>query len=208
MSIFHLDRHSKNEIGDSTLSDRIRRARKPQQRHNYWISVIMLAGVAILSNLIFVPGSRNKEVALPPPHVSPPVYKLLAIKKVQVNKIKALTVLAQSHHSNKDSLKGVMDWILYSVITDYNQRKREQIRAVWVYIYQDSVERLAQWKAMAVWVDSTLPSALKPAAARIGGDRIKIGAVEYDFTNSLESLHIDFHLWIKNESGLCLKLSI
>lgn len=184
MPLFCINRRGKKEIG---LADRIRGIRGAHRRRNYWISVVSLVGLAILSGLIFGPSLRSKQIVLPCPEPPSPAYQLMALKEVQVNKLKGLTVLAQTTHSTKDSLRRVMDWILYSVVNDYNRRRRQQIRVVWIYLYKDSVDKLAQWKAMAIWIDPTLPEVFWPEAARIGGDAVKIGAVEYDFTNPLNS---------------------
>jgi hypothetical protein len=43
--------------------------------------------------------------------------------------------------------------------------------------------KLTDWIAMAIWVDPGLPESRHPAG--IGGDATRIGAVEYDFTNSV-----------------------
>lgn len=167
------------------MADRIRGIREAHRHRNYWMSVIFLIVLAILSGLIFGPSSRSKQTVLSCPELPPPAYRLMALKEVQVNKLKGLTVLAQTEHSEKDSLRSAIDWILYSVVDNYTRRKRERIRVVWIYVYKDSVDKLAQWKAMAIWIDPTLPEVLWPEAARIGEDGVKIGTVEYDFTNPL-----------------------
>jgi hypothetical protein len=85
-----------------------------------------------------------------------------------------------------ESLRAVLDWILFSVLDEYNRIRRRKIQVVWVYLYEDTTSSLASWRAMAVYVDPKLSGLGVPDAARIGGDAIKDGAVEYDFTNPVK----------------------
>ncbi|MCL6465793.1 MAG: hypothetical protein K6T77_03430 [candidate division WOR-3 bacterium] len=173
-----------NQLG---LAERIRNVRKSGRRRNYWITVIVLAGVAVAIGLIFGPNLTSKGSVFPRPESPEPDYRLIAVKEIRLNKLKGITVLAQTAvQLDVDSLRTVLDWVLYSVIDEYNNRKKERVRVAWVYVYDDGGENLAQWRAMAIWVDPKLPPGLKPAAARIGGDAVREGAVEYDFTNPLK----------------------
>ncbi|MGQ9708043.1 MAG: hypothetical protein ACUVUR_04125 [bacterium] len=98
-----------------------------------------------------------------------------------------LTVTALIHRGlSSETLRATLDWIIFSVLDEYNRIKRRNIQVVWVYLYEDSIVSLASWRAMAVYVDPKLPSFRVPDAARIGGDAIKEGAVEYDFTNPVK----------------------
>ncbi len=189
MFSFRFNRNIKRNNEDIGLAEKIRSIRGAQRRRSYWISIVFLAGCAVLSGLIFGPGLKSKGSVFPRPTHPEPVYQLLSIKEVRVNKLKGLTVLAQTAiQPEVDSLQVVLDWILYSVLDKYNRQQKDRIRVVWVYVYKDSVENMAQWRAMAIWVDPKLPRASWPEAARIGGDAIRKGAVEYDFTNPLKGL--------------------
>ncbi|MEO0085729.1 MAG: hypothetical protein ABIK37_03765 [candidate division WOR-3 bacterium] len=82
-----------------------------------------------------------------------------------------------------DDLRIAMDWVLHDVLERHNRIGHGAIRVVWVYMLEDSTQSISQWRAMAVWVDPRLPEPARPAASRIGGDAVRSGDVEYDFTN-------------------------
>jgi hypothetical protein len=186
---FQFNRNIKGNNEGIGLAEKIRSISRAQRRRSYWISIVFLTGCAVLSGLIFGPALKSKGSVFSRPTHPEPVYQLLAIKEVRVNKLKGLTVLAQTAiQPEVDSLQVVLDWILYSMLDKYNRRQKDRIRVVWVYVYNDSVENIAQWRAMAIWVDPKLPQASWPEAARIGGDAIRKGAVEYDFTNPLKGM--------------------
>jgi len=95
-----------------------------------------------------------------------------------------MTVAALVRPGLGDSeLRSVLDWLLYEVLDRHNRLKRRNIRVVWAYALEDSTRRASQWRAMAVWIDPRLEEERRPEAARVGGDAVRSGAVEYDFTN-------------------------
>ncbi len=136
--------------------------------------------------MILIPRRKvNSSLLLPKPPVTPPtVYKILWIKEMPLKGQEGLTVagLVESGLDN-ETLRLVLDWILFTVLEDYHKVRKRAIKAVWTYLYEDTNASLANWRAMAVWVDPKLPRKSLPSAARIGGDAIQKGAVEYDFTN-------------------------
>lgn len=100
------------------------------------------------------------------------------------NGIERMTVAALVRPGlNDGDLRLVVDWLLYDVLERHNRLGGQAIRVIWAYVLEDAARPVSQWRAMAVWVDPDLPESLRPAAARIGGDAIRTGEVEYDFTN-------------------------
>ena len=56
-------------------------------------------------------------------------------------------------------------------------------RTVWAYAVGDSALPLSRWRALAIWADPKLPEPFQPVHS--GGDTVRVGPVEYDFTNPL-----------------------
>lgn len=109
-----------NQLG---LAERIRNVRKSGRRRNYWITVIVLAGVAVAIGLIFGPNLTSKGSVFPRPESPEPDYRLIAVKEIRLNKLKGITVLAQTAvQLDVDSLRTVLDWVcirsLMSTITE------------------------------------------------------------------------------------------
>lgn len=168
----------------SGLADRIITRAKPHRRREYWLAVVTLSGIAILSIMIFGVRGKAQPTVFPRPFSPRPDYRLLEIRDVSVSGQKrlAVSVIVKST-SVPDTIRAILDWTLFSVLDDYNRCRRRRVQVVWVYLYEDSLLLSARWRAMAVWVDSRLPASQRPDAARIGGDAVVDGSVEYDFTN-------------------------
>jgi hypothetical protein len=84
-----------------------------------------------------------------------------------------------------ETLEAALDWALFSVLDEHNRQRKHRVRTIWAYAVEDSVAPLAHWRAMAIWADPNLPESLQPAHS--GGDAVRVGPVEYDFTNPLRS---------------------
>lgn len=118
-----------------------------------------------------------------------PDFKILSIEEMPVRNQERLTVKTLvSSTADEESLRLVIDWVLYQVLNEYNRTKRRNVQIVWIYAYDQKEARSYEWRAMAVYVDPRLPQKNVPDAARIGGDAIRDGAVEYDFTNPVLNL--------------------
>lgn len=161
------------------------RMRMSGRRQNYWLTVLILT---VIGGTFMLLAPRRSRVfsTLPKPATSPPYYQVLWVKETPTEGHKGLTVGGLINPGlNSENLRLVLDWVLFSVLNEYNRIKRQNVRVIWAYLYEDASAGLANWRAMAVWIDPKLPKKNYPTAARIGGDAIKRGAIEYDFTNPI-----------------------
>lgn len=183
-AVFRLkkQRDSDNGLAGIELTERMRMSRR---RQNYWLTVVVLTVIGGII-MVLAPGRRRVLSTLPKPELPPPDYQILWVKETPTEGQERLTVgVLVKPGLNSESLRLVLDWVLFSLLDDYNRVKRRNARVIWAYLYEDANAGLANWRAMAVWVDPKLPRKHWPTAARIGGDAIKKGAVEYDFTNPI-----------------------
>lgn len=166
------------------LFSRIKNAAQARRRREYWLTVVVLALLALGMGLFFSWKNSKRASVISRPGFPRPDFQLISVEEMRVARLRTLTAFAQvKSNSNPDSLRAVLDWVLYSIVDEYNRIKRQPVRVVWAYLYEGTFTSPADWRAMAIWVDPLLPPGAVPAAARIGGDAIKQGAVEYDFTN-------------------------
>ncbi|MEO0019085.1 MAG: hypothetical protein ABIK47_00375 [candidate division WOR-3 bacterium] len=169
-----------------SIGERLRIAARSGHKKLYWLTVLTLSVVAILSIIIFGPERKRVSLSLPRLVYPQPYYQIDTVIEMPRERQGRLTVLAVTRQGlGADSLRAILDWVLFSVLDEYSKRKRQNIQVIWAYLYEDTIVSLSYWRAMAVYVDPRLPSSLVPDAARIGGDAIRDGAIEYDFTNPL-----------------------
>ncbi len=116
----------------------------------------------------------------------PPAHKVIETRDMPFQGVDRLSVAALVRPGlEQDSLRAVLDWMLYSVLDAHNRQGGRSIRVVWAYLLEDSLAPKSSWRAMAIWTDPKLPARLRPAG--IGGDAVRDGPVEYDFTNTIGS---------------------
>ncbi len=172
------------EAGDDSLTARIRRLGGGRRSRAYWLSVLFMAVVGTVLILIFGIGRRQVVSVFPKPGFISPDFQIFRVVDMSVPGQERLSVMAVFQGAKEpESLRAALDWVLYSVLNDYNNRQRRQVQVVWAYLYEDSLAGVANWRAMAIYVDPLVPKRRIPEAAVIGGDAVRVGAVEYDFTN-------------------------
>ncbi len=155
-----------------------------ERKKVYWWSVVLLAVTAVVIGFLWGPKGRKQVGTVVMPTLPAPAYRLLAVREMPAQRQERLTIMVLVKSGMpQESLRLVLDWVLYSVLDDYNRHKGRNIQVVWTYLYEDTFVSSARWRAMAVWVNPYLPVARWPDAARVGGDALKEGAVQYDFTN-------------------------
>lgn len=160
-----------------TLVDRMRSGRG---RGRYWLFVLVLAGVGALVLVIAPP--RRPGMVLPEPGGPAPAVRVLETRAMPLGSVERLTVRAQVEPGLPDSLlRRTLDHVLFAALDSANGRARGRVRVVWAYLVESESAKAVDWRAMAIWTDSTLAKSLRPAG--IGGDAIKEQGTEYDFTN-------------------------
>jgi hypothetical protein len=111
-----------------------------------------------------------------------PDYRVREARNMPASRVDRITVVAVVRPGfADDSLRNALDWLLYSTLDESNRQKKRRVRVVWAYVVEHETTATANWRAMAIWHDPSLPEALKPAGP--GGDVVKSGSVQYDFTN-------------------------
>lgn len=150
-----------------------------------YIRVVVL--LALLGLVVaFVWPTRHRGPVLPQPAGTRPEVRVLDTREMPVRGFDRLTlVLLGRPESSNDELRSLMDWALYEAIDRYNQQQKKNVRVVWLYVVADANSPVSAWRAMAIWTDPTLHESLRPAGN--GGDALKAGAVEYDFTNPVKT---------------------
>lgn len=154
-----------------------------RSRTRYWLVVAVLAVVGAVVLALF--GSSRKQGALlPEPSVPKPEYVITEARELPSPGVERLSVVALVRPgTDRDSLRTVLDWMLYSTLDEYNHKRRRFVRVIWAYVLDNMAAAKSSWLAMAIWVDPKLGVARRPA--RIGGDALRVGPVEYGFTNSV-----------------------
>jgi hypothetical protein len=169
---------------EMTLAGRMRRQIRGSRSRTYWVSVLALTAIGAAVMMLW-PARRDRPV-LREPRMPRPEFRVLKVTDVSMSRVERLnlTVLVRSGMPN-DTLQASLEWALYSVLDDYNQQRKHWVRTAWAYAVDDSTLPLSRWRAMAIWSDPELPQTLQPAHS--GGDAVRVGSIEYDFTNPLLS---------------------
>lgn len=166
------------EVGNRP--DRVRLAFRRQHR-SYWLMLIVLAASALLLSALFRPRGRARPL-LERPAGPEPAYRTIETRDVPGPGVDRLSIVGLvGQDTPQESLRAVLDWMLYSALEEHNRRGKRSVRVVWAYVLDDSLAPRSGWRAMAIWTDPRLPDALRPAG--IGGDAVEEKPVEYDFTN-------------------------
>lgn len=152
------------------------------RRRSYRLAVIVLLVAVVMLVALFRPRKPGRPV-LPEPAGPAPAYQVLETRDLPANRVDRLSVIALVRPGlADDSLRRALDRLLYDTLDEHNRRGERYLRVVWAYLVEDSLARVTDWRAMAIWVDPALPETGRPAGN--GGDAVAAGAVEYDFTNN------------------------
>ncbi len=168
------------QMPDRTLADRLGRRIRGSRTRAYWVSVLVMAAIGAAIMMLW-PVRRERPV-LAQPSTPRPDYNVAKVTDVSTSRAERLnlTVLVGPEMPN-ETLQAALNWALYSVLDEYNRQRKHRVQTIWAYAVEDSALPLSQWRALAIWADPKLPEPLQPA--RSGGDAVKVGSVEYDFTN-------------------------
>lgn len=167
------------------LGERVHQAAAGRQR-SYRLAVIVLLVAVVMLVALFRP-RRPARPVLPEPPGPAPAFAVLEVRDLPANRVDRMSVIALvSPGMVDDSLRLVLDRLLHETLEEHNRRGERYLRVVWAYLVEDSLARVTDWRAMAIWVDPSLAGSRRPAG--VGGDAVEDGAVEYDFTNNYRRL--------------------
>ncbi|MEO0086436.1 MAG: hypothetical protein ABIK37_07390 [candidate division WOR-3 bacterium] len=160
------------------------RSRSSSSRSRYWRFVVVLAVLGTLFVALWPrPGVRVLRALPAGPRPEYRVRELRDLPSGRVDRVSVVAVVRPGFEN--DSLRNVLDWLLYSTLEQCNRRNRRRVQVVWAYLVEHETTATAHWRAMAIWHDPSLPESRQPAGP--GGDVVRVGSVQYDFTNPIES---------------------
>ncbi|MFO7676366.1 MAG: hypothetical protein R6X12_08640 [bacterium] len=163
------------------IGERVREAGRSRRR-SYWLAVVVLAALAVVSGLVTT--ARGRRPMLARPSVPEPEYSLLKTTEHRLGRVERASVFARVRPGlPDDSLRAALDWLLYRVVNPRNVKASGNLRVVWAYLFESDSAPVTGWRAMAIWQEPGLSGAARPAG--IGGDAVSAGDIEYDFTNEL-----------------------
>ena len=163
------------------LGERVHDAAAGRKR-SYRLAVIVLLVAAVVLVALFRPRKVSKPT-LPEPTGSRPVFVVREARDLPASRLDRMSVVGLVKPGlTNDSLRRVLDWLLFETLDEHNRRGDRYLRVVWAYLVEDSLAPVTDWRAMAIWADPALDDTRRPAG--IGGDAVEEGAVEYDFTNN------------------------
>ena len=170
------------QMPERTLAARMRRQIRGSRSRTYWISVLVLTAIGAAVTMLW-PVRRDRPLLSQPP-TPRPEFRIVKVTDVSTRRVERLnlTVLVRPGMPN-DTLQAALNWALYSTLADYNGQRKHLVRTIWAYAVEDSALPLSKWRGLAIWADPKLPGPLQPAHS--GGDAVRVGPVEYDFTNPL-----------------------
>jgi hypothetical protein len=168
------------QMPEQTLADRLGRRIRGSRSRTYWLSVLVMAAVGAAVTMLWP--VRRERPLLVEPSTPRPDFSIVKVTDVSRRKVERLnlTVLVRPDMPN-EALQAALNWALYSALDEYNRQRKHRVQAIWAYAVVDSAVPLSRWRALAIWADPKLPESFQPA--RSGGDAVKVGSVEYDFTN-------------------------
>ncbi|MBM3330292.1 hypothetical protein FJY68_00395 [candidate division WOR-3 bacterium] len=165
---------------ERTLADRLGRQMRGSRSRGYWLSVLVLTAVGA-AVMMFWP-SQPERPLLSRPSLPRPEFRVVGVTDVSSSRVERLNLaVLVLPGMPTETLQAVLDWALYSTLEEYNGHRKRRVRVIWAYAVEDSTRPLWQWRGLGIWADPQLPELLKPA--RSGGDAVRVGPVEYDFTN-------------------------
>lgn len=165
------------------LAERIRaRSNRSIGRAAFWRAVAVL-GLLALVMLVLRPPRRAGPVP-EPPAAPRPEFSVRRVDRQPTRGHGRLSIYIDAPKGLADEgLRAVIDWALYDALAEHNREQRENVRVAWLYLYDRPETAPSQWRAMAIWTDPALPAPARPSG--IGGDAVKTGAMQYDFTNTV-----------------------
>jgi len=165
-------------------ADRVKQTFRSRRR-SYWLPLIVLGACVVLLATILRPRSHPRPL-LPEPTGARPQYQMITSQDLSTEDVDRLSIVGLVRPDmTDDSLRAVLDWMLYSALDEYNRKQKRAVRVIWAYLLDDSLSPKSSWRAMAIWADPKLAESLRPAG--IGGDAVREGPVQYDFTNPIAS---------------------
>ncbi len=166
-----------------SLTERIR-SRSASGRSRYWRIVAVFA---LLGTLVLVLWPRHGPRILRAEPAGPrPEYRVRELRDMPAGRVDRVSLVAVVRPGlDDDSLRNVLDWLLYSTLEQCNRENRRRVQVVWAYLVEHETTATAGWRAMAIWHDPSLPKSRQPAGP--GGDVVRVGSVQYDFTNPTEN---------------------
>ena len=168
------------QMPERTLADRLGRRIGGSRSRTYWLSVLVMA--AIGATVMMLWPVRRERPLLAEPSTPRPDYSVARVTDVSTRKVERLNLTVLVRPDMPDEvLQAALNWALYSVLDEYNRQRKHRVQTIWAYAVEDSTRPLSHWRTLAIWADPKLPEPLQPA--RSGGDAVKVGSVEYDFTN-------------------------
>jgi len=168
------------QMPERTLADRLGRRIRGSRSRTYWLTVLVMAAIGAAVTMLWP--VRRERPLLAEPSTPRPDCSVVKVTDVSTRKVERLnlTVLVRSDMPT-ETLQSALNWALYSVLDEYNRQRKHRVQTIWAYAVEDSALPLSRWRALAIWADPKLPGPLQPA--RSGGDAVRVGAVEYDFSN-------------------------
>ena len=168
------------QIPERALAGRLGRQVRGSRARAYWLTVLGMSAVAAAVTVLWP--VRRERPTLSRPSVERPEFRVVKVIDVSSSRVERLNlaVLVRPGVPN-ETLQAALDWALYSVLDEQNRQKRHRVQVIWAYAIEDSALPLTRWRALAIWADPKLPQQLQPAHS--GGDAVRVGPVEYDFTN-------------------------
>jgi hypothetical protein len=178
------------QMQERTLAERLKRQIHGSRSRAYWLTVLVVAAFGVTAMMLW-PARRERPVLDRPTEPRPEfhVFRVTDVSGGQVERLN-LSVLVRPGMSN-ESLLAALSWALYSTLDEYNRKLRRRVRVIWAYAVEDSAIPLSRWRALAIWADPNLPERLQPV--RSGGDAVRVGPIEYDFTNPLREFRAAGH---------------
>jgi hypothetical protein len=168
------------QIPERTLADRLGRQIRGSRSRAYWLSVLGMAAVGAAVTMLWP--ARHERPTLSQPAAQRPEFRVVKVTDVSSSRVERLNLAVLVRPGMPtETLQAALNWALYSTLDEYNRQKKHRVQVIWAYAVEDSALPLARWHALAIWADPKLPEPLQPAHS--GGDAVRVGPVEYDFTN-------------------------
>ena len=168
------------QMPERRLADRLKRQIRGSRSRSYWLTVLVMAVIGAAIMMLWP--ARPERPLLSRPSTPRPDFRVVKVTDVSTSRVERLNLAVLLRPSlPNDTLQAALSWALYSTLDEYNGQRKHRVRVIWAYAVEDSTVPLSRWRALAIWADPKLPESLQPAHS--GGDAVRVGPVEYDFTN-------------------------
>jgi hypothetical protein len=169
------------QMPERTLADRMKRQIRGSRSRSYWLTVLVMSAVGA-AVMVLWPARPERPLVVGRPALPRPELGMVRVTDLSTSRVERLnlSVLVRPGMPN-ESLQAALDWALHSTLVEYNAQRKRRVRVIWAYAVEDSATPLSRWRALAIWADPELPEPLQPAHS--GGDAVRVGPTEYDFTN-------------------------